>query len=194
MATTNKYNIDLSKLQEQWDESEKNFKKTDDGVTVDLGDAKYTLKDAASVTITLKSKDDDTVTLGTLTATPSADGKTFASLAFVEDDSLKNVAQEFAFTGSDVVKSVTATGDDTTAADKLDTFTGLAPGATVDYFASWTDTKGGIHNADGTTKNPDGTTTDKNGVIYNSDKTIVDITSASDGATVALEAGKKETI
>lgn len=172
MATTNKYNIDLSKLQEQWEAGK--FKQTTDAVI--LGDAQYTLN-TAGTEITLKSKDGK-VTLGKLKAT--AEANKLKSLEFTEDDSLKNTAQEFAFTGSDVVEKV-VTGDDVgLAADKYDTFTGLAPTAQVDKFASWTDTKG--------------KTTAKGNVIYQSDKTLVDITGADNDVTVTLGAGKKETI
>lgn len=169
MATN--YTIDLSKL--KWDGT--SFSSVEAAHPVTLGSAQYTL-DVAGQEITLVSTADTNVTLGTL----KADGTTVKSLAFAEADGLHGAPQEFAFTGYDKVTSV-ATGDTTvTAADSLDSFTGLATNASVDgAFAYWTDTAQTTHNA--------------NGLRHNADNTLVDISSAND-ATVTLKAGTKETI
>lgn len=184
MATN--YTIDLSKL--KWDGT--SFSSVEAAQPVTLGSAQYTLG-AAGTEITLVSTANTNVTLGTL----KADGTSVKSLAFTEADSLHGAPQEFVFTGSDKVTSV-ATGDTiVTAADSLDSFTGLATNATVDgAFAYWTDTKGNRTNTDGSKAFADGTTAGTDGVRHNADNTLIDISSAHNDATVALKAGTKETI
>ena len=180
MATTT-YTIDLSEL--KWADNQ--FSSVDAANPVTLGSAQYTL-DAAGTEITLVSTADTNVTLGTLTA----DGTTLKSLTFTEDAGKGGADSTDTFTFTNAEKLLTVNGS-----DSLDSFTGLATNATVGgTFASWTDTDGTITDKNNHKTFADGTTAGADGVRYNSDKTLIDITKASDDAKVALKAGTKETI